>query len=407
MAILPHWLLGPPVRAPGASLGSVTGTVRIAHISDCYLPRLGGIEVQVHDVASRQVRAGHDVLALTATPGEGPERGHQVETLDGVSVHRLSIPMPFELPVNPFAPRLMREILGADVDVVHVHTGVVSPFALDGARVAQALLLPTVVTWHCLLGAAEPAFRLLDRGLGWASRPVALSAVSDVAAAPLRRIAGRGTAVAVLPNGIDVAAWRVSPAARDDDAVHLVATMRLAPRKRPLPLLRMLREVRRLVPAGVPLRASVIGEGPARPTLQRFLTRHGMGGWVRLLGRLPRDEIRDLYRRADIFLAPSELESFGIAALEARCAGLPVVAKAVSGIREFVHDGQEGLLAGSDLEMVDAVVRLVTDAELRERITRHNREVEPAMSWPDVLKRTEAEYLRAIGLNAARSGGKG
>lgn len=382
----------------------MTATVRIAHISDCYLPRLGGIEVQVHDVATRQVRAGHDVVALTATPGAGAGRGHQVEDLDGVTVHRLATHMPFELPVNPFAPRAMREILGTGVDVVHVHAGVVSPFAVDGARVAVSLGLPTVVTWHCLLGAAEPAFRWLDRGLGWAARPVALSAVSDVAAAPLRRIAGPGTEVTVLPNGIDVAAWRVSPAPREDTDVHVVATMRLAPRKRPMPLLRMLREVRRLVPAGVRLRASVIGDGPARPTLQRFLERHGMADWVQLLGRLSREEIRELYRRADVFIAPAELESFGIAALEARCAGLPVVAKAVSGIREFVHDGQEGLLAGSDSEMVDALVRLVTDTELRTRIARHNRDVEPAVSWPDVLKLAESEYLRAIDISGSQAG---
>ncbi|HSF26788.1 MAG TPA: glycosyltransferase family 1 protein, partial [Actinomycetes bacterium] len=74
--------------------------------------------------------------------------------------------------------------------------------------------------------------------------------------------------------------------------------------------------------------------------------------------------------------------------------------KAVSGIREFVHDGQEGLLAGTDVEMVDALVRLCTDDELRARIAAHNRDAEPDMVWPRVLKRTEEEYLRAIAIMA-------
>ncbi|HSF26892.1 MAG TPA: glycosyltransferase family 4 protein [Actinomycetes bacterium] len=375
--------------------------MKIAHLTDCYLPRLGGIEVQVHDVATRQLAAGHTVEVLTATQGETRVRGRSRDLVDGVPVHRLSMRVPFELPVNPWAAAAVRTVLAeGGFDVAHVHAGVISPFAVDAARVSVGLGVPTLVTWHCLLGGLEPVFRLLERGTGWARRPMALSAVSDVAAAPLRRIAGPGAEVAVLPNGIDVETWRVVPAARAEQTVHVVATMRLAPRKRPIPLLRILRDVRRLVPDDIRLRATIVGDGPALAPARRYVDRHGLGSWVRLLGRLRRSQIRELYRDADVFVAPAELESFGIAALEARCAGLPVVAKAVSGIREFVHDGQEGLLAGSDLEMADALVRLVTDAELRARIAAHNRAVEPDMSWPRVLKRTEEEYLRAIAIMA-------
>lgn len=377
--------------------------MRIGHLTDCYLPRLGGIEVQVHDVATRQRAAGHDVEVLTATPGRHGERGGVVDVVDGVPVHRLATRMPFELPVNPRAPRQMRELLGSGrYDVAHVHAGVVSPFAVDAGRVALSVGLPTVVTWHCLLGSLEPVFRLLDRRTGWAGQPMALSAVSDVAAAPIRRIAGPGVEVAVLPNGIDVGAWRVDPLPRPAGEVHVVATMRLAPRKRPIPLLRMLRELRWLLPASRGLRATIVGDGPAYGSMRRYLDRHDMSSWVTLAGRLPRELIRQLYRSADLYVAPAELESFGIAALEARCAGLPVVAKAVSGIREFVHDGQEGLLAGTDSEMVDALVRLAGDDELRSRIAAHNLAVEPDMSWPSVLKRAEEQYARAIALRAAR-----
>lgn len=371
--------------------------MKIAHLTDCYSPRLGGIEVQVHDLATRQIAAGHDVEVLTATPRADGARGGERDVVDGVPVHRLTLPLPFELPVNPLARRSVREILGRDFDVAHVHTGVVSPFANDAARVALSLGVPTLVTWHCLFGRFEPVFRVLNRGT-LSRRPWALSAVSDVAAAPLRRVAGRGVEVSVLPNGIDLDAWRVDPLPRPAGEVHIVATMRLAPRKRPIPLLKILREVRELVPAPIRLHASIIGDGPAEAAMRRFVDQHGMATWVRLRGRLPRDEIRDLYRTADVFVAPGELESFGIAALEARSAGLPVVAKAVSGIRSFVHDGQEGLLVSSDVEMVDALVRLATDDELRARLATHNRMVEPDMSWETVLKRTEEQYLRAIAL---------
>jgi glycosyltransferase involved in cell wall biosynthesis len=126
-----------------------------------------------------------------------------------------------------------------------------------------------------------------------------------------------------------------------------------------------------------------------------------MSGWVELTGRLTRDEIREVYRRADVFVAPANLESFGIAALEARSAGLPVVAKANSGIREFVSSETEGLLAATDAELAGALVRLCRDAGLRNRIAEHNRTVPPSVTWDDVLVRTDAIYAQAARLLAA------
>jgi hypothetical protein len=64
--------------------------VRIVHISDCYPPRLGGIETQVRALAVRQAAAGHDVHVITATPGEVVRRG--TEQLDGVTVTTVRLP---------------------------------------------------------------------------------------------------------------------------------------------------------------------------------------------------------------------------------------------------------------------------------------------------------------------------
>ena len=63
-----------------------------------------------------------------------------------------------------------------------------------------------------------------------------------------------------------------------------------------------------------------------------------MAGTVTLAGRVDRDELKAIYARSDLFVAPAFLESFGIAALEARCAGLPVLAMRGTGITEFVAD---------------------------------------------------------------------
>jgi len=380
--------------------------VKIALLSDCYAPRLGGIEVQVHDLATRLIGRGHDVVVLTATPGTHGERGGFVDEVDGVAVHRLALKLPFELPVNPLAAGLLRERLAeGGFDVAHVHMGVVSPFAVDCARVANGMGLPTAMTWHCMLGSLEPVFRAARYVRRWASHGVAMSAVSAVAAAPLQRIVGVDSVVNVLSNGIDVDSWATPadqvPTRQPGGAIRVVSAMRLAARKRPIPLLRIMVRVRALVPAETVISLEILGEGPDRARLERFIAAHEMGDWVRLRGRVTREEVRATYAAADIYVAPAPLESFGIAALEARTVGLPVVGRWGSGLEEFVKDGLNGYLAADDQAMAGCLVRLVIDDELRGSMASYNRSTPPEQSWDRILDGAEAEYRRAIALAGA------
>jgi glycogen synthase len=383
--------------------------VKIALLSDCFLPRLGGIEVQVHDLAVRLIERGHEVEVFTATPGRHGERGGFVERVDGVAVHRLALKLPFELPVNPLAPRMLRQRLAdGGFAVAHIHMGVVSPFAVDCARVATGMGLPTAMTWHCMLGPLEPVFRAAGYVRTWASRGVAMSAVSAVAAAPLQRIVGSrsvgsvGCVVNVLSNGIDVSRWATpadhAPAREPGDGIRVVSAMRLAARKRPVPLLRIMARVRALVPAETAIRLDIFGEGPDLVRLERFVAAHDMSGWVHLPGRVPRDELRERYAGADIYVAPAPLESFGIAALEARTVGLPVVGRLGSGVEEFVKDGLNGYVAADDRALAGCVASLVIDDELRWSMTAYNRGKPPEQSWDRILDGAEAEYRRAIAL---------
>jgi glycosyltransferase involved in cell wall biosynthesis len=351
--------------------------VRIAHVTDFYLPRLGGIEMHVHDLAVRQQAAGHQVEIVTTSPG--PDRE------GNLSVHRLTGRGCW--PAGLSAGRtLLRE---GTYDVVHVHAGPASPLAF--AAIGLAEQLPTVVTVHSLLHRLEPAFRVLDAGVGWSELPAVWTAVSQVAAAPVKRLVGSAP-VYVLPNGIEAELWRVPAHPRVPGELVVVAVMRLAARKRPLHLLRLLRRAHRELAGGTRLRAVVVGDGPLHGASERYLRRHDMTGWVRLPGQLTRPQIKEMFTRADVFVAPATLESFGIAALEARCAGLPVIARSQGGISGFIADGREGLLVDSDRAMADAIVALATDEGTRARIAAHNRTTLPSVSWPDVLARTAKLY---------------
>ena len=371
--------------------------MKVALLSDCYLPRLGGIEVQTHDLAQHLRLAGHDVEVFTATRGSEGEMHGAVTVVDGVPVHRMAARIPWELPVNPFAPaELRRRLAEGGFDVAHVQTGVVSPFAWDATRVALGIGLPTAMTWHCMLAGVAPAFRVAGFVRRWAARGVAMSAVSDVAAAPLRRLLGPASTVGVLPNGIDVGRWAVGAVPREPGPLRLVTAMRLAARKRPTALVELVADAARTAGRGS-VTLTILGEGPDRRKVEALVRRRGLD-WVSLPGRVSRDELRQRYAAADVYLSPARLESFGIAALEARTVGLPVIARSGSGIGEFVTHGVNGLVVSSDSQMADAIARLAADPHAVARMRAWNVTHQPSQDWPNVAALAVAEYERAVGL---------
>lgn len=369
----------------------------VLHVTDCYLPRVGGIELHVRDLVRVQRQAGIDAQVLTPT-GAGLES-------DPPWVHRFGRPWPVAGAALSLAA-LRARLLVSESPVVHIHVSVWSPLATLAAQQSVAAGLPTLVTIHSIwnrLGILPAAAQALLRLRAW---PVQWSAVSQRAAEPIRQMLGGGVEVAVLPNAVDAADWRVEP--HPNAVPTIVSVTRFTRTKRPIPLVRMLAQVRDRLPTQQPLRAVVIGDGHLRGRSRDLLSIRGMDSWVALPGRLDRAEIRDELARAALYVAPAELESFGIAALEARCAGLPVVASGLSGVGEFITSGIDGLMADSDPGLVDAMVRLLTDHDLRNRIAAHNRQVTPAFGWAAARVRADALYDEAVRVaeRASRAGGR-
>jgi glycosyltransferase involved in cell wall biosynthesis len=280
---------------------------------------------------------------------------------------------------------LRRSLASGMYDIVHVHTSLFSPLAWSAARIASAAGVPVVITMHSLPAAGgvlvPRMLARLDRGLG---ARVQWTAVSEVAADSLRQALPDRT-VRVVHNGIDPEPWRRPQ--RSDHPLTVVSTMRLNQRKRPFALLRTLQQIRLLLPAEVPLRAVIVGSGPRAAGLARTVRHSGMAGWVELPGRLTRSEIQQLYAAADVYLAPAELESFGVAALEALCAGLAVVAMASGGVGEFVRHGVEGFLVDSDDAMARVTADLLADPAWLRQLQEHNRTTDPGMTWDAVVAR--------------------
>lgn len=372
--------------------------VRIAQVSDCFAPRTGGIETQVGSLSVRQAAAGHDVQVITATPDAGAEDASR--TPEGVLIHRLTARIPFELPVHPRTVSVITEVLAANpVDVMHVHVGVVSPFAWGAIRAARRLEIPVLVTVHSMWGhLARPGYTMAERLSGYTRHRVLLSGVSSAAADRVSRSLPSVGPVRIIPNGIDEEVW----AAVDSDAssvrersgpLEVVSVMRMAPRKRTLPLVRIAEDA---LTRGADLHLTLVGDGPERAQAERYVRRHGLDDAIQFTGRLSGSQIRALYRSSDLFIQPSIQESFGIAALEARTAGLPVLARSQTGTVDFIRDGTEGVIVDDDDSMTRALMQLAADRDTVARMSQHNRAVLPEQVWSRVLGEVDAAYAVAI-----------
>jgi len=287
-------------------------------------------------------------------------------------------------------------VLDGGYDLVHVHASTFSPLSYLAAGAASRSGIPTVATLHSLWSYATPIFRGFDTALDWRRWPITWTAVSTVAAAGLSQVLRPETEISVLPNGVSPHLWQVQRRARDPRRVVIVSVMRLAARKRPVQLLKMLRAVRAQVPAGIRMEVQIIGDGPKREAMQSYLRRHAMTDWVQLTGQLDQPTIRDRFADADLYVSPATLESFGIAALEARCAGLPVLAFAETGVSDFIEHERNGLLVASDEEMAAALAALVRSPAARAELTNHHQGTDCGYAWNHVLRTCDQLYQRAL-----------
>lgn len=360
--------------------------MRILHVTDHYLPVLGGIESHVSELAARQTAQGDEVTVLTCAPATAD--GQHSDDRHPVHVRR----------VRP-GGRFPRDLDLAGFDVCHAHLSVAARFTSPVAALARRRGLPTVVTVHSLWNGLGPVPGLLAAVARLRGAPVLWTAVSHVAAEQLASQLPRRARVHVVPNAVDVDPRTATPVRREGEPVRLVSTMRIARRKRPLPLLRLFGQLQRSTDRQVSL--TVIGDGPQRGRLQRHIRGTSLEGSVRVTGRLTIADVLSEVSGADLYVAPALLESFGLAALEARSLGLPVVGLAGSGLREFVSDAREGWLCASDRSLVTMLRRLVEDDDLRHRIAEHNRTTPADFTWSHALMRNEATYSLAAALVAS------
>jgi len=208
----------------------------------------------------------------------------------------------------------------------------------------------------------------------------------------------------IIPNGIDVERFSddIEPLPWvNDDVPRILFVGRFNERRKGFAyLLRALPLVRQQFPSA---RLVVVGTGnPER--FDHTIERAGITG-VDFVGFVPAVELPRYYASCDVFCAPSiERESFGIVLLEAMASGKPVVASDIPGYASVMSNGREGLLVEpkDHQALALALVRVLADRELRERLSAAGRVTADGYAWPRIAARVLEFYERAA-TGAARA----
>jgi glycosyltransferase involved in cell wall biosynthesis len=173
--------------------------------------------------------------------------------------------------------------------------------------------------------------------------------------------------IAVVPEPIDVSAWRSLFASVDPAGAHpptILSVARMYPRKRLQDLLEAAHVLRGRIPD---LRVRIVGQGPELGRLRAIHQTLGLDGTVEFLGEVSRRALAVEYVGADVFCLPTVQEGFGIVFAEAMIAGLPIVACRMAAVPEVVEDRRTGLLVNprSPDELAMAMETLLLNDGLR------------------------------------------
>ena len=208
-----------------------------------------------------------------------------------------------------------------------------------------------------------------------------------------------GCDVRVIPNFVSVADFHpptdgscrraLAPAGHK----ILLHVSNFRPVKRVGDVIKVFAGVRRTLPATLVL----AGDGPDRDLAEQEVDRLKLRADVRFLGKV--DQVADLLRGGDLFLLPSQNESFGLSALEAMACGVPVIATRGGGLPEVVVEGETGYLApvGAVDEMTERAVALLKDAATHERMRRAAAARALEFSAELVVPRYEGLYQDVLG----------
>ena len=334
-------------------------------------PTYGGSGVVATEIGMELAQRGHEIHLITYA---SPIRlAHETPGIFYHEVEVTSYPL-FQYPPYSLAlaTRMAEVATQVGLDLLHVHYAI--PHSVSAFLASRMLgkRLPFITTLHgtdVTLVGSDPSYLPITR-FAIENSP-AVTCISQHLREETRRVFGVDRGIQVIPNFVNEQIYvrRKDPEFRSRYArpsEKLVAHLsNFRPVKRILDCVHVFARLA----TNVPSRLLMIGDGPDREAAQALAVELGVASLVRFVGE--RSDVASLLGVSDLLLLPSEMESFGLAALEAMACGAIPIATRVGGLPEVVTDGLDGYLV--DVGDIDQMARAAESVFLsvdRERKLR-------------------------------------
>src|SRR5277367_732452 len=331
----------------------------------CY-PTYGGSGIVATELVLELAARGHDVHFITYAnpirldPGTPRIYYHEVE----VSNYPLFQYPPYCLAL---ASRMAEVAENYDLDLLHVHYAI--PHSIS-AMLAQQMVaarkrLPFITTLHgtdiTLVGVDRSYFPITRFSI---EKSDGVTSISDDLRRQTYEVFGVANEIRVIHNFVNTELY-CTAAARPEGEKRLMHISNFRPVKRVLDCVRILAEVRKKTAAHL----YMVGDGPDRPEAHRVAKELQVEKHVTFMGK--QDHVYRIFPQMHVLLMPSEMESFGLAALEGMACGVPAVATRVGGVPELVTHGVDGFLETvGDIEAQAArAVELLSDQSLHQKMS--------------------------------------
>jgi len=366
----------------------------------CY-PTFGGSGVVATELGIALAKRGCEVHFISYA---WPSRLGAL--LERIRFHEVTVtPYPLFDNYPPYTLALatkMAEVAAYEkLDILHVHYAI--PHAIS-AYLAKQILLPehvkVITTLHgtdiTLVGRDASYLPITKFGIEASD---GVTAVSKWLAEETDRSLGISRPIEVIPNFIDPERFQRSEAcvvrswvAPGEKLIGHVSNFR--PVKRVLDIVAAFEKINRVVPS----RLLMVGDGPERSRAESFARERGLGDRTIFLGNTP--DLEGITGSLDLFMLPSETESFGMAALEALASQVPVIATRTGGIPEVVPDGEVGYLVDvGDVEaLASRSIEILSDDARRQAMGERARQWAIERFHVDrVLPLYEGFYRKVLG----------